>query len=79
MYQWGAEVVWRLPDLRWGFKYDLDLIQITALGAAALLSPLVSFLVGRYHPRVRAGSTEPDGHDAGHPPPADIPAGHGGL
>lgn len=48
---WGAAVVWRLPDMRMGFKYDLDLIQMTALGAVAVLGPLVTYLVGRFHPR----------------------------
>ncbi len=79
IYQWGADVVWRLPDLKWGFKYDLDLIQITALGAAALLSPLVTFLVGRYHPRVRAAEDAGESHAAAPTPTGDIPAGHGGL
>jgi hypothetical protein len=58
LWAWGADVVWSLPDLKWGFKYDLDLIQITALGAAALLAPLVTFLIGRYHPRVRRAQAE---------------------
>ncbi len=53
LWAWGAEVIWRLPDLKWGFKYDLDLIQATALGAAALLAPVVTYLVGRYHPKFR--------------------------
>ncbi|MDZ4655906.1 MAG: alkaline phosphatase family protein [Coriobacteriia bacterium] len=50
---WGAAVVWRLPDMRAGFKYDLDLIQLTALGAVAVLGPVVTYLVGRVHPRIR--------------------------
>ena len=50
LWQWGAAVTWIVPDLRWGFKYDLDLIQATAVGAAVLLAPLVTYLVGRYHP-----------------------------
>jgi hypothetical protein len=50
LWQWGASVSWYIPDLMWGFKYDIDLIQMTALGAAALLAPLLAFLVGRYHP-----------------------------
>lgn len=54
LWVYGAEVVWRLPDLKWGFKYDLDLIQATALGGAMLLAPVVAYLVGRYHPKVRA-------------------------
>jgi hypothetical protein len=53
LWQYGAEVSWRLPDLKWGFKYDLDLIQMTGLGAAVIVAPLVTYLVGRYHPRVR--------------------------
>lgn len=57
LWAWGADVTWRLPDLKWGFKYDLDLIQATALGVVALLAPLVTYLVGRYHPKVR--SSEP--------------------
>lgn len=54
-YLWygGATVTWALPDLKWAFKYDLDLVQATALGAAAALSPLVTFAVGRLHPAVR--------------------------
>lgn len=52
LWQWGAATVWRLPDLRWGFKYDLDLIQLTALAGAAILGPVVTYLLGRYHPRV---------------------------
>jgi hypothetical protein len=51
-WQWDAKVVWTLPDLRLGFKYDLDLVQMTAVGFAVVLAPLVSYLIGRYHPRV---------------------------
>ena len=54
LWQWGASVTWVVPDLKWAFKYDLDLIQATAVGAAVLLAPLVTYLVGRYHP-LRAG------------------------
>ncbi len=57
-WAWGVEPTWGLPDLKWGFKFDLDLVQITALGAAALLAPVVSYLVGRYHPKVRTRSAE---------------------
>ncbi|MGB4592811.1 MAG: alkaline phosphatase family protein [Coriobacteriia bacterium] len=52
LWQWGATTVWRLPDLLWGFKFDLDLIQATALAGAAILGPVVTYLLGRYHPRV---------------------------
>ena len=55
LWWYGAKVSWILPDLKWGFKADLDMIQMTALGAAALLAPVVTYLIGRYHPRVRAG------------------------
>ncbi|MDZ4179283.1 MAG: alkaline phosphatase family protein [Coriobacteriia bacterium] len=58
LWAWGAEVSWRLPDLMWGFKYDLDLTQATALGAAALLAPVVTYLVGRYHPKTRTRPAE---------------------
>lgn len=58
LWAWGAQVVWRLPDLHWGFKYDLDLLQATAVGATAVLAPLVTYLVGRYHPKVRARKAE---------------------
>lgn len=58
LWAWGAQVVWRLPDLKWGFKYDLDLMQATAVGAAVLLAPVVTYLVGRYHPKVRTASAE---------------------
>jgi len=53
LWRWGAQVVWILPDMREAFKYDLDLIQMTALGAAALVGPLVTWLVGRVHPKMR--------------------------
>jgi hypothetical protein len=53
VWGWGVKPTWSLPDLKWGFKYDLDLVQLTALGVAALLAPLVTFVIGRYHPRTR--------------------------
>ena len=46
LWRWGASVIWILPDLREAFKYDLDLIQITALGVAAVLGPLLTYLFG---------------------------------
>jgi Type I phosphodiesterase / nucleotide pyrophosphatase len=52
LWQWGADVVWTLPDLRVAFKYDLDLVQVSAIGTCALLAPLVTYLIGRYHPKV---------------------------
>lgn len=53
---WGIDPVWNLPDLKWGFKYDLDLIQATVVGLAAVVTPLVTYLVGRYHPKVRTST-----------------------
>lgn len=58
LWWWGVEPVWRLPDLMWGFKFNLDLVQATALGATAAVAPLVSYLVGRYHPRVVTSRAE---------------------
>lgn len=55
-WAWGIDTTWGLPDLKWGFKYDLDLVQVTALGGAALVAPLVSFFVGRYHPFIRSAA-----------------------
>jgi hypothetical protein len=50
LWRWGVAVAWVLPDFKWAFKYDLDLIQGTAIGALAILGPVVTYLVGRYHP-----------------------------
>ncbi|HET6350767.1 MAG TPA: alkaline phosphatase family protein [Coriobacteriia bacterium] len=50
---WGVQPVWDLPNLAWGFKFDIDLLQATAVGLVAVVTPLVSFVVGRYHPKVR--------------------------
>jgi hypothetical protein len=65
LWRWGVPITWVLPDFMWAFKYDLDLIQATALGAAAILGPLVTYLVGRFHPfrAAPAGSrpTDPAG------------------
>ena len=52
LWWWGAEISWILPDFKWAFKADLDMLQMTALGAAALIAPLVTYTVGRYHPKV---------------------------
>lgn len=65
VWWWGVDSVWSLPDLRWGFKFDLDLVQMTALGAAAVVAPLVTFVIGRYHPRV-AVSRVPQEHPSDH-------------
>ncbi len=58
LWTWGAEVNWILPDFMWAFKYDLDLIQLTAVGAVAVLAPVVTYLVGRYHPVRTASDTD---------------------
>lgn len=58
VWWWGIDPVWRLPDLKWGFKFDLDLGQITAIGLAAVVLPLVTYLVGRYHPKVRTSTAQ---------------------
>jgi hypothetical protein len=62
LWYWGASVSWYIPDLAMGFKYDLDLIQLTGLGAAALLAPIATYLVARFQPfraRVTASVVEP--------------------
>lgn len=58
VWAWGLDIVWRLPDMRWGFKYHLDLVQIVGLGAVALLVPVVTYLVGRFHPATRFPTAE---------------------
>jgi hypothetical protein len=50
LWRWGVALTWVLPDFEWAFKYDLDLIQGTAVGALAILGPVVTYLAGRYHP-----------------------------
>jgi hypothetical protein len=50
LWRWGVPLTWVLPDFEWAFKYDLDLIQVTALAVAALIAPLATFVVGRFHP-----------------------------
>jgi hypothetical protein len=50
LWRWGVPLTWVLPDFEWAFKYDLDLIQVTALAVAALIAPLATFIVGRFHP-----------------------------
>jgi len=57
LWRWGAALTWYIPDLASGFKYDLDLIQATAIGAVALIGPVVTYLVGRYHPVRKAAGT----------------------
>lgn len=53
LWRWGAQVSWILPDMGQAFKYDLDLIQLTALGAAAVLGPVVTWTVARLRTRTR--------------------------
>ena len=62
LWRYGAQVTWLLPDLKWAFKYDLDLIQVTALGALAVLGPAAAWIVGRFHPfRTRQAGLESGG------------------
>jgi hypothetical protein len=78
LWFWGASVTWFIPDLAAGFKYDLDLIQLTGLGAAALLAPVVTWLVGRYHPSRRSsGPDDGPGEGAGVPSKPLVPVGAG--
>ena len=80
LWYWGASVTWYIPDLVTGFKYDLDLIQLTGLGAAAILAPLVTFLVGRYHPKMRpAPAGESPGDGAGVTAKPLVPVGAGSV
>lgn len=68
LWRWGVAVAWVLPDFRLAFKYDLDLIQGTAIGALAILGPVVTYLVGRYHPirkRVASAADESRSSDEG--------------
>lgn len=65
VWAYGPDVTWTLPDFRWAFKFDLDLVQMTALGAAAVLGPLVSYVIGRYHPRVTSMEDHPQGPSSG--------------
>jgi hypothetical protein len=43
LFYWlyGLEWNWYLPDLKWGFKYYLDLLQFFPTGLAALVAPLI--------------------------------------
>ena len=78
LWFWGASVTWFIPDLAMGFKYDLDLIQLTGLGAAALLAPVVTWLLGRYHPvRRSSGPSAGPGEGAGVPSKPLVPVGAG--
>jgi hypothetical protein len=58
LWYWGASVTWYIPDLAMGFKYDLDLIQLTGLGASAILAPVVTYLIGRFHPFPRVEASK---------------------
>jgi hypothetical protein len=44
LFYWlyGLEWNWYLPDLKWGFKYYLDLLQFFATGLAALIAPVLA-------------------------------------
>ena len=78
LWYWGASVTWFIPDLAMGFKYDLDLIQLTGLGAAVVLAPVVTWLVGRYHPvRRSSGPGAGPGDGAAVPAKPLAPVGSG--
>ena len=59
LWWYGVPITWVLPDFMWAFKYDLDLIQMTALGGVVLIAPVITFLVGRFHP-IRAAAAPAD-------------------
>ncbi|TKJ30021.1 MAG: hypothetical protein CEE40_06335 [Chloroflexi bacterium B3_Chlor] len=44
LFYWlyGLSWDWYLPDLKWGFKYYLDLLQLFPTGLAALVAPFVA-------------------------------------
>ncbi len=44
LYFWlySLDIDWYLPNLQWGFKYYLDLLQVFATGLAALVAPFVA-------------------------------------
>jgi hypothetical protein len=44
LYYWlyGLDIDWMMPNLRLGFKYYLDLLQLFATGLAALAAPFVA-------------------------------------
>jgi len=44
LYFWlySLDIDWYLPNLQWGFKYYLDLLQVFATGIAALVAPFVA-------------------------------------
>ena len=44
LFYWlyGVEIDWAIPNLRLGFKYYLDLLQLFGVGLASLAAPLVA-------------------------------------
>ncbi len=44
LFYWfyGLEWNWYLPDLKWGMKYYLDLLQLLPTGLAALIAPVIA-------------------------------------
>ena len=47
LYYWlhGLDMDWYLPNLQWGFKYYLDLLQLLPTGLMALFAPLIAIAV----------------------------------
>lgn len=65
VWGWGVGWTWNLPDLKWGFKTDLDLIQATAVGVSALVLCVVTLVVMRYGPSSRSRGRHAAGRTSG--------------
>ena len=53
LWLYGLAMVWRLPDLGWGFKFYLDILGTVGLGAAGLLFPWLALGAARLPALVR--------------------------
>jgi hypothetical protein len=47
LWLYGLPMVWRLPDLGWGFKFYIDLLATVGVGFAGLLFPWLVLAVSR--------------------------------
>ncbi len=54
-WRYGLTWNWYLPDLKWGFKYYLDLLQLFATGLAALAAPLLAMAAKVVTDRIPVG------------------------
>jgi hypothetical protein len=54
LWLYGLVMVWRLPDLGWGFKFYLDLMGTLGLGLAGILFPWLALGSSRLPALVRA-------------------------